>query len=149
MNTCDNCANKDSEYCESENRDKYGFCGNFCGDLISRSALKEKLKNRYEFEQDEMDKGWNLGIGVAVNLTETAPTVAPTVEAFTSEQVKELKEVMEKKIALASGYWIAKDDSWICSECKEENAYAYDRNIDKFTDNFCPNCGADMRGDAE
>ena len=34
------------------------------GDL---DALKEKLKNRYENEQDEVDKGWNLGIGVAIN----------------------------------------------------------------------------------
>jgi hypothetical protein len=29
MNTCDNCANQNSKYCEIKNRDEYGFCGNF------------------------------------------------------------------------------------------------------------------------
>ena len=29
MKTCENCEYKNSEYCEKENREKYGFCGNF------------------------------------------------------------------------------------------------------------------------
>lgn len=56
------------------------------GDL---DALKEKLKNRYEVEQDEIDKGWNLGIGVAINLTETAPTFEPKLEEINEKLINE------------------------------------------------------------
>lgn len=37
-----------------------------------------------------------------------------------------------------------------CSVCKEDDAYAYILDTEKYEfvlqDNFCPNCGADMRG---
>lgn len=29
IDSCKNCASSDSEYCEKENREKYGFCGNW------------------------------------------------------------------------------------------------------------------------
>ena len=38
-----------------------------------------------------------------------------------------------------------REDSYECPFCGEENYYAYDEVLDKFNDNFCPNCGADMR----
>ena len=34
---------------------------------------------------------------------------------------------------------------WVCSVCHEENCYAYNDNLKRFTDSFCPTCGADMR----
>ena len=74
MNTCDNCANKDSRYCEPENRDKYGFCGNFCGDLISREDLKKACS--------EMVRGYNNSDFIpcpswnnAMELIDNAPAV--------------------------------------------------------------------------
>ena len=29
MDSCKNCATPNSEYCEKENKEKYGFCGNW------------------------------------------------------------------------------------------------------------------------
>lgn len=47
------------------------------------------------------------------------------------------------------GKWIKYgDDSWECSECHSENCYAYDNNLKRFTDLYCPNCGAKMDGKA-
>lgn len=45
------------------------------------------------------------------------------------------------------GRWIAHCDSWLCSECDAENAYAYHELTQRFTDKYCPNCGAKMDGD--
>ena len=59
------------------------------GDL---DALKEKLKNRYEIEQDEIDKGWNLGIGAAINLIDNAPTITPKLPT----EVRKALEVLNK-----------------------------------------------------
>ena len=43
------------------------------------------------------------------------------------------------------GRWLAlDDDSWACSECGAENCYAYSPAIRRFTDKYCPNCGACM-----
>lgn len=45
------------------------------------------------------------------------------------------------------GRWIGYDgDSWKCSICGEEDCYAYDLNVNRFTDKYCPNCGAKMDG---
>ena len=47
------------------------------------------------------------------------------------------------------GKWIKiKENSWVCSECKKENCYAFHYNDDLtgliLQDFFCPNCGAMM-----
>lgn len=40
-------------------------------------------------------------------------------------------------------------NGWECSEC-HESFFRYDFvNTDEFIPNFCPKCGADMRGDTE
>ena len=36
---------------------------------------------------------------------------------------------------------------WICSECREEFSYDAETGVGITDANFCPNCGADMRGD--
>lgn len=52
------------------------------------------------------------------------------------------------------GRWAKNDDKagWHCSVCQKENLYAYCWNPDTditytLQDKFCPNCGADMRGE--
>ena len=69
---------------------------------------------------------------------------APTVEAYTKEQVKELIKLNEEKvkelIELNKGEWINTspyDDKGECSLCCYLSKKYY---------NFCPNCGSDMRG---
>ena len=52
------------------------------------------------------------------------------------------------------GEWVQiKNESWECSVCHKENCYAFRYN-DYLTDRilqdfFCPNCGADMRGEQD
>lgn len=51
------------------------------------------------------------------------------------------------------GRWIKHEDraGWYCSECATDDYYAYFHNSDtgvyELQDKFCPNCGADMRGE--
>lgn len=49
------------------------------------------------------------------------------------------------------GRWLLDEEggTCYCSECKEENYYAYDWNIKRYTDKFCPNCGAQMIQEGE
>lgn len=60
-------------------------------------------------------------------------------------------DVVERK----HGKWMKHNDRacWYCSECKEDNYYAYSWNSDtgkyEFQDHFCPNCGAEMRKETE
>ena len=43
------------------------------------------------------------------------------------------------------GHWIFIGDGYKCSECRR----VYSWWADSQTSNYCPNCGADMRGEAE
>ena len=60
-------------------------------------------------------------------------------------------DVVERK----RGKWIKYKDRacWYCSECTADNYYAYIRDCDsgeyEQQDKFCPNCGADMRGEED
>lgn len=51
------------------------------------------------------------------------------------------------------GEWIKNEDrlGWHCSVCKVDDLYAYSWNNETgkydFQDNYCPNCGAKMKGD--
>ena len=38
MQTCDNCNNPNSTFCELENKKKFGFCGNWC--MMQKSSRK-------------------------------------------------------------------------------------------------------------
>lgn len=48
--------------------------------------------------------------------------------------------------AVRHGQWIAEEDSWTCSVCGTENCYAYSDSLRRFTDIYCPCCGAKMGG---
>jgi len=108
------------------------------GDL---DALKEKLKNRYENEQDEVDKGWNLGIGVAINLIDNAPTVEYTFEEAFQKTVCEQRLYCPQR---PQGEWeITRETDefyglvYKCTHCGKEVLGCGCRN-------FCTWCGASM-----
>ena len=101
-------------------------------DLISRDSLRTKIRQkffdtRYDFE-------------LAMDVIKTIPAV-------------NAKPVVH-------GKWIkANDGSHYCSICVANAGYTWD-DIDRFylysadnvpdsPSNFCPNCGADMRGDTD
>ena len=44
-------------------------------DLISREALKKKLQARHDNGNEDFDKGYNIGLGTAIDLIDSAPTV--------------------------------------------------------------------------
>lgn len=52
-------------------------------------------------------------------------------------------------VPVVNGEWIKAENTWVCSVCHKENAYAYDETLCRFTDFFCPKCGAKMKGGAE
>ena len=65
--------------------------------------------------------------------------------------------VAERVIAngtpLKTGHWITQwngvhqKEYYYCSECREEFSYDGETGIKMNDYDFCPNCGADMRGD--
>lgn len=86
-------------------------------DLISRSALIA--------EYDRVHVG---APGGARKLMEDAPAV--------------------DAVPVVHGWWERIDDnSWLCSECRKENCYAYNEVSKRYTDYYCPNCGAKMDGE--
>ena len=99
-------------------------------DLIDREALLKCLilnsdgKRIPEYDCDNFP--------ITISLVEMKKIIR-------NQQKVEAKEVVY-------GEWIKGDSGeWTCSVCGEENCYAYDENLKRFTDFFCPNCGADMR----
>ena len=93
-------------------------------ELISREALLEALKKS---RKHHAQNGRELEL---LCRCENIVNEQPTVEAIT----------------VVRGEWVLGDlGEWKCSICSEENCYAYDENLKRFTDFFCPNCGADMR----
>lgn len=96
---------------------------------IDADALRERLQN---LAYDD----WNQGITTSfadacheiIEIVEEQPTIAPSAQP-------------ERKM----GKWIDKsggiENAWnYCSVCGEQAIDLYD---------FCPNCGADMRGDSD
>lgn len=125
-------------------------------DLISREALKkaiegivvggeERLKDYYENGSKADENAWIGGIYDAWELCVIAPTVYPICEdkacKYRANERPQGKWVTESK-PFDDGLG---DDVLVmtCSICKKSFVYR------GTTSNFCPNCGADMRGDKE
>ena len=94
-------------------------------DLISRQAAISHVDDvPYIKEHPNVGLLWKAWI-------ENLPSAQPTIEPR------------------AKGHWVtAKGGGCYCSECEE---YALDRTDGRYVSvsvmsNFCPNCGADMRG---
>lgn len=93
-------------------------------EYIEREALMKFPIRRDHYDRKNGNEHFISGIESVLEFAENLPSadVAPVVH----------------------GRWIPNDGSWICSECNEENCYAYDGKSICFTDNYCPNCGARM-----
>ena len=96
-------------------------------DLISRSALVKKIRD-YADEVGCVRGEYELANGIlkAISVVEDAPTV-------------EAKPVVHGKwIEFDIDYGGIPTVGYQCSECGQSNGFITD---------FCPNCGADMRGE--
>ncbi len=104
-------------------------------DFISRKALCDDLReykvHPVPISSDESEvKGYNDGIDLAISVIAEFPSAEP-----------------ERK----KGKWIEQDDGWDgvyyeCSCCKEAFTLLDGTPSDNLY-NFCPNCGADLRGE--
>ena len=56
----------------------------------------------------------------------------------------EALELAIKALERPQGEWVDTNSGYKCSVCGESNDYAYDEYKHKFTDYYCPNCGAKM-----
>lgn len=102
--------------------------------LIDMDALGNRMYHEV-FEKDSEDQKWDSGCWMRYKLFERVLREQPTIEP-------------ERK----KGRWI--DDgtygdyhphhAWHCSECEESVI-----EIDTPWFKFCPNCGADMRGEPD
>lgn len=71
---------------------------------------------------------------------------APTVEAYTIEDVRDLIGLLEKR---PQGQWYYNcQNGWHCSIC-HEIVKDMPTVMGKANFDFCPHCGADMRGKEE
>lgn len=116
-------------------------------DFISREELRKAIEDRKDYiPASEYDKGWNNAIYAVIDEIDNAPTVEPTFgmfrEMLCAECEKNCAECKEKR---PQGKW---------EEPFENNGKTYHKcnrcHISSeliLIDNFCPNCGADMRGD--
>ena len=67
----------------------------------------------------------------------------------TDDQHKEAKKMAIKALSEPkTGEWICKGDYAVCSECGGSSGTQFD-GVERIprTTAFCPNCGADMRGE--
>ena len=101
-------------------------------DYISRSILVERIKSAKESAQNGMNPmmrdGCFWGLEYAIKEAEAIPA-ADVVERTTGKwRVYETANTEEEQPI-----------AWECSECEEVVDCKYD---------YCPNCGADMRGDS-
>ena len=62
-----------------------------------------------------------------------------------TDELRRLPSVTPKR---KTGKWIIDGHHIVCSEC-ETGMCNTDREGDSFPTNFCPNCGADMRGERD
>ena len=127
--------------------------------LIDADELKDKLRKAHlccnrEWLQIDLDE-----------IIDNAPTVEPTISLknISDEEIQNFKMIWQRtagKGLLAQperpqGEWVYDSDNLpVCKECGEialQRVFAkmphLIQEVRMVKSNFCPNCGADMRGD--
>jgi hypothetical protein len=91
-----------------------------CEDAVSRKSILDKISEKDNWEKYDR---YNLGLSDARRIVQDEPSVTP-------------KRKTGKWKPISDGYL----DIYECDQCSETEDYER---------NYCPNCGADMRGDNE
>lgn len=134
-------------------------------DLISREALKKALEEDMKHggvKTDEFDKGYDLGVKAAIEMLDNAPTATkdnrPNI-CFNCEHCCALTVNSDGEVKVMCnlgaencdnqrphGKWHALNfHTCYCTNCH----FVFDIMKCDFMEKmkYCPNCGADMRGD--
>ncbi|MBQ1570829.1 MAG: hypothetical protein IIZ78_06880, partial [Clostridiales bacterium] len=89
-----------------------------------------------------------IKVSDAVQLLRELPSVTQKSETVTefADRCRECGAKYGKLLKQKSGKWIETEyHRWRCSVCREKGMSEWD-NIHDVRTNFCPDCGADMRG---
>lgn len=95
---------------------------------------EEKLVSKDEpivFE-NRIDSSFDVGMGVVFHKS-----------GIYEVSIVGNKTIVSKVIERKKGMWIYNGDCYMCDKC----GTTYSWWADSQTSNYCPNCGADMRGD--
>ena len=87
-----------------------------------------------------------------VRMTEHNQEVAEEALNQQAENVKDWRPVKHGRWLNWKGEPFQADDfgwDWTCSECKNTLTFEEPVTAEEFASNFCPNCGADMRGEED
>lgn len=123
-------------------------------DLISRSELKKAVTKWFIDERyyNPLDKPENMTESVLLSFINNAPTVELFCAYLSDGEVRQPCVEAPCKHERPQGEWIENSltiektlNCSICGAKPRQSVYGY-----YFHDNFCPECGADMRkGDKE
>ena len=78
------------------------------------------------------------------------PTDCKAIAEYFAKQIRAIPTILPER---KRGRWIKCENraGWYCSECVTDDYYAYfynsDTDVYELQDKFCPNCGAEMRGE--
>ncbi|MBQ1293186.1 MAG: hypothetical protein IIY21_04065 [Clostridiales bacterium] len=118
-----------------------------CDDAIDRAeAMTEIMMFAGNVKPDEEDI--YIKVSDAVQLLRELPSVTQKSETVTefADRCRECGAKYGKLLKQKSGKWIETEyHRWRCSVCREKGMSEWD-NIHDVRTNFCPDCGADMRG---
>jgi len=109
------------------------------GDLDALKKEVSKVNGSYT-EMSANQLGYDI-----LRLIDNAPTVDISREVW--NQSNALLEKRLTYLGRPQGEWIIDGHHIRCNKCNEYICNT-DREGNKISDNFCPNCGADMRGES-
>ena len=102
--------------------------------LIDADALKDKLQQHHDFYVMAYGGFGKMPIGEKKRVDEITNCIAEVVNAPTIEPKK--------------GHWIYHPDDLFPTESTQECSVCHEEEFMSLcNENFCPNCGADMRGE--
>ena len=107
-------------------------------------ALEAEPQRAYE-------QGWKDALDKYDETCRIASDIRCAMGCKTSKECRDLISNGEIQ-RMKHGRWIKNEDrsGWHCSCCGKDNLYAYpyaENNERELQDFYCPNCGADMRGE--
>lgn len=110
--------------------------------LINADALKKAFEEDMAYggvKTDDFDKGYDLGIKKAIEILDNAPAV--------DLNITDIKALLNKLYGNYKGEWIEKTISTFPQYQPDEYECPFCHHIVNYKTNFCPYCGAYMRGE--